>query len=194
MLGIGFEPVSFYYVFDKNGERVRWIVAEVNNIPWFEQHCYVLSLQDNNNASSTENEEKLLEYGGHDKVFHVSPFMDIKYISYVWHFSKPGKKQLRVHSYLQQNEIPFFKATLDLKKVSFTRWNLFKIVVILMPLLPIKVMMGIFWEALKLWNRGFLFYSHPDQTETWASRAIARGMDIYERFRKRFWRQGDKVN
>lgn len=41
-LGIAFNPVSFYYILDEDGKNVEYIVAEVNNIPWFEQHAYVL--------------------------------------------------------------------------------------------------------------------------------------------------------
>jgi DUF1365 family protein len=41
-LGIAFNPVSFYYIFDDQDQRVDYVVAEVNNIPWFEQHAYVL--------------------------------------------------------------------------------------------------------------------------------------------------------
>eukprot|EP00166_Cyanidium_caldarium_P003580 ctg_348.g260 len=40
--GIEFNPVSFYYVFDEADQRVEYVVAEINNIPWFEQHAYVL--------------------------------------------------------------------------------------------------------------------------------------------------------
>ncbi len=41
--GYCFNPVSFYYCFDETDTRVETIVAEVNNTPWGEQHCYVLS-------------------------------------------------------------------------------------------------------------------------------------------------------
>lgn len=41
-LGVAFNPVSFYYLFDEQDQRVKYVVAEVNNIPWFEQHAYVL--------------------------------------------------------------------------------------------------------------------------------------------------------
>ena len=39
--GICFNPVSFYYCYDKDGRYVQTIVAEVHNTPWLEQHCYV---------------------------------------------------------------------------------------------------------------------------------------------------------
>ncbi len=36
----GFNPVAFYYGYE--GDQVRWIVAQVTNTPWGEQHCCVL--------------------------------------------------------------------------------------------------------------------------------------------------------
>ena len=40
--GFVFNPVSFFFCFDPTGARVEAIVAEVNNTPWGERHCYVL--------------------------------------------------------------------------------------------------------------------------------------------------------
>ena len=40
-LGIGFNPVSFYYGFDDDGELLG-LVAEVTNTPWGERHAYAL--------------------------------------------------------------------------------------------------------------------------------------------------------
>ena len=37
-----FNPVSFYYCFAADGERLEAIVAEVTNTPWGERHAYVL--------------------------------------------------------------------------------------------------------------------------------------------------------
>ena len=42
-LGHSFNPVSFYYCFDRAGERVEAVVADVKNIPWGERHPYVLA-------------------------------------------------------------------------------------------------------------------------------------------------------
>jgi len=41
-LGFLMNPVSFYYCFDTADQKVEWVVAEVTNTPWGEQHCYVL--------------------------------------------------------------------------------------------------------------------------------------------------------
>ena len=68
--GFCFNPVSFYYCFDEADAHVETIVAEVNNTPWNDQHCYVLS--ENKNEGNTRN--KRYRFG---KDFHVSPFMDM---------------------------------------------------------------------------------------------------------------------
>ena len=39
-------PVSLFYCFDTGGDRLCAVVAEVNNTPWSERHCYVLDLRD----------------------------------------------------------------------------------------------------------------------------------------------------
>ena len=44
--GYCFNPVSFYYCFDEEDRRVETIVAEVNNTPWGERHCYVLPMSE----------------------------------------------------------------------------------------------------------------------------------------------------
>jgi len=41
--GIGFNPVTFYYCFDRDDTRVETIVAEITNTPWKDRHAYVLS-------------------------------------------------------------------------------------------------------------------------------------------------------
>ena len=41
-LGRGFNPVSFYYCYDRGRESVEAVIAEVTNIPWGERHAYVV--------------------------------------------------------------------------------------------------------------------------------------------------------
>ena len=77
--GYGFNPVSFYYCFDAAGERVECIVAEVNNTPWGERHCYVLD-----QAQTAAGHYRYRSV----KAMHVSPFMPMD-LEYEWHFSGP---------------------------------------------------------------------------------------------------------
>ena len=64
-LGHLFNPVSFYYCFDRAGEELEAVVAEVTNTPWGERHAYVLGVRGTDGGVR----ERV------DKVFHVSPFM-----------------------------------------------------------------------------------------------------------------------
>ncbi len=49
-------PVSFYYCFDAGSERLETVVAEVNNTPWGERHCYVLDEGSRTNADQSREE------------------------------------------------------------------------------------------------------------------------------------------
>ena len=40
--GYYFSPLNLYYCFDRDGETVEVVVAEVSNTPWLERHCYLL--------------------------------------------------------------------------------------------------------------------------------------------------------
>ena len=40
--GYFMSPLNLFYVFDECDRHVEFIVAEVNNTPWNERHCYVL--------------------------------------------------------------------------------------------------------------------------------------------------------
>jgi uncharacterized protein len=41
-LGHSFNPVSFYFCFAEDGERLAAVLAEVTNTPWGERHSYLL--------------------------------------------------------------------------------------------------------------------------------------------------------
>lgn len=60
-----FNPVSFYYCFDRAG-ALEAVVAEVTNTPWLERHCYVLDRE----SSLTPGEA--LSWRA-PKLMHVSP-------------------------------------------------------------------------------------------------------------------------
>ncbi len=80
--GYCFNPVSFYYCFDASGARVETIVAEVNNTPWGERHCYVLD--ETHDAGCGDRRRYRF-----DKAFHVSPFMPMD-LTYDWRFGSPA--------------------------------------------------------------------------------------------------------
>jgi DUF1365 family protein len=135
--GYVFNPVSFYYCFDRQGARVENVVAEVNNTPWGERHCYVLGTD-----TTTE------------KAMHVSPFMPMD-LEYRWRFTHPAER-LAVHMALARGGSRVFDAVLSLKRTPIQNGVLLR-----HPFMTAKVIGAIYWEALKLWLKGVPVYTHP---------------------------------
>lgn len=191
LFGLEFNPVSFYYLLDTDQHLVQAVVAEVNNIPWFQQHLYVLvpeSVAPNDpdialSASDAgENYLKTMSdsrprFLSHEKAFHVSPFMPMDQIKYDWQVSFPGSTlSLRID--LADAHSSLFMASLKLHRRTFSLWRLL-LLLFLYPLMSIKVVVGIMYEAAKLWKHGaFTFYPHPDGAETRVSKAIATVVSV----------------
>ena len=153
--GYGFNPVSFYYCYDRADQQLQTIVAEVNNTPWGEQHYYVLP------ASEQSGHSRHLRYL-RQKEFHVSPFMPMD-IDYDWRFNLPDK-YLNVHMENYHEGTKIFDATLMLQRSPINRMNLAR-VLLQYPLITGKVIGAIYWQALKLLLKKVPFYSHPDKKE-----------------------------
>lgn len=155
--GMCFNPVSFYYCFDEQ-DQVQAIVCEVNNTPWGERHLYVLD------KSLQVADGQLLRYQ-RGKAFHVSPFMPMD-IDYDWRFTLPGER-LNVHMENYRQDERIFDATLSLRQQPMTSRSLAG-VLLMYPLVTIKVVAGIYYEALRLWLKKTPVYPHPvdkDATE-----------------------------
>ncbi|MFH1999639.1 MAG: DUF1365 domain-containing protein [Planctomycetota bacterium] len=148
-----FNPVSFYYCFDEAGRRVETVVAEINNTPWHEQHCYVLGQGDNEGNG-------LWRRHCFPKSFHVSPFMDME-IDYDWRFREPGQT-LRVHMSNFKEGRALFDAHLSLERAPITNGKLTSLLV-RYPVMTIKVVAAIYWQALKLKRKKVPFFPHPQK-------------------------------
>jgi len=148
-----FNPVTFYYCFDEAGEKVDFIVAEINNTPWNQRFSYVLD--------NRQNQSNVVE-SHFDKAFHVSPFLPMD-MQYSWRFSPPTKK-LSVLMKNFKNEEKIFDVCLVLKARTINSRNLAQ-ALIQHPLISWKVTWGIYWQALRLWLKRTPFFSNPHITE-----------------------------
>ncbi len=147
--GYCMNPVSFYYCFDESGATLETIVAEITNTPWKERHQYVLPVAD---AAAR------LKRFGFDKDFHVSPFLPMD-MQYRWSFNQP-EDRLFVHMQNHRNGEQMFDATLALKHQPVSTFRLLCILATF-PLMTLKVIAAIHWQALRLWVKRTPVFDHP---------------------------------
>ena len=155
--GFSFNPVSFYYLFDVADTQVETIVAEITNTPWKERHAYVLSV-----AAATRASSRAWRFE-FEKRFHVSPFMPMD-MFYQWNFGVPAEG-LHVHmenysSKDARHGDALFDATLNLKREPITAGSLARALASF-PLMTLKVVTLIHWQALKLLVKRVPVHTHP---------------------------------
>ncbi len=149
-LGHNFNPATFYYCYDAAGSRVETIVVEVHNTPWGEVHCYVVDERDN--IGTREQKRFRLK-----KDFTVSPFMPMD-LDYEWTFTEPGTT-VNVHMEDFDKEGRIFEAELMANRREITGSSLARMW-LKYPLVTLKVIAGIYWQAFRLWRKGVPFYGH----------------------------------
>ena len=148
-------PIACYYCFDDQ-EQLQFVVAEVNNTPWDERHSYVLQCD-------PKQKYQRIKF---NKAMHVSPFNSMD-IEYNWRSSLPSDV-LRIHmqNWRQENDSVEaemeFDATLVLDREEITPKGLNKLIW-QYPLMTIKVVVAIYWEALRLFAKGVSVNDHPNK-------------------------------
>lgn len=168
--GFGMNPISMFYCFDEH-DQLEFVVAEVNNTPWNEQHCYVL---DTRTATGNSIQASV------SKTFHVSPFLRMNY-EYRFSLTKPGESltlQIENHSQEAAASIIDFDATLTLRRRPITSWSLASVLV-RYPVMTAQVYAGIYWQAFRLWAKRTPYVPHPAAVST-ASGGKEQRMDHVE--------------
>ena len=145
MFGYVFNPLSTYYCFRRDGS-VAAMVYEVSNTHG-ERHCYVIPAEGN---------ERLIRQTCR-KEFYVSPFlpMDCEY-----HFKvRPPGERISIAIHQTRDQEPVLDAWFTGKRMPLSDANLLRVAV-QMPLMTLKVILGIHWEAFRLWRKGLPLFSH----------------------------------
>ena len=146
-LGHSFNPVSFYYLYDRAGEMVDAVIAEVTNIPWRERHAYVVE----RNGSGPIR-------GRLAKRLHVSPFMPMEQ-AYDWRITEPGDAlHVRIASVERGKRV--FDATLAMRRRELSP-ALMTRVLLTYPPMSLAVPGRIYANALRLKLKGARY--HPNE-------------------------------
>ena len=93
----------------------------------------------------------------------MSPFMQMD-VDYDWRFNTPGE-QLTAHMENARGGRKIFDATLVFERKEIGARSL-AAVLIRFPLMTLKIIAAIHWQALKLWLKGAPVHDHPDKNQT----------------------------
>ncbi len=148
ILGFVFNPLSVWYCYHQDG-TLRAVLCEVNNT-FGEKHCYLLHDEGQALHWPLKSEKP--------KVFHVSPFIDMD-ARYRFRLSASGDRlTVLIHEFKDSELMLVASLTGQLRQLSDLRLIH---IAIAYPLLTLKVVALIHWQALKLWLRGARFYTKP---------------------------------
>lgn len=144
ILGYVFNPLTVWYCDDKNGAPLATIY-EVHNT-FHERHTYILPVA----AAKQEA----------DKAFYVSPFIDMN-CHYAFKLAEPDERILVAINETQDGE-PLLYAAFTGRKQEFSDANLRRLF-FSHPLMTVKVVAAIHWEAVRLILKGIRIRWYTDR-------------------------------
>jgi DUF1365 family protein len=147
-LGFRMNPVSFFYLFDRDG-ALDAVLAEVTNTPWDERHLYAVDARRASRSGVVDARFR--------KSFHVSPFLPMD-LEYRWRLTPP-RERLLVHMENHRGGRKLFDATLRLERRPLDPANLRRSV-LAHPAMTLKVFLWIYLHALVLKLKGTPFHPH----------------------------------
>jgi DUF1365 family protein len=151
ILGYAFNPLSLYFCYGRDG-ALRAILYEVNNT-FGQRHSYFLAVKPQDGAPIRQNCVKQL---------HVSPFMGMD-MGYEFVIAPPGEK-LSVTVVARDADGVIMTATQAQSLVALSDPALAR-VFFTHPLLTLKVILGIHFEALILWTKGLRLQGRPPSAD-----------------------------
>lgn len=142
MFGYVFNPLTVYFCFDADA-GLRGLIYEVRNT-FGEKHPYVIALRDIPAPDTLITHQQA-------KHFYVSPFIEMD-MKYTFRLRQPGERlSLMIREYAPEGEVLI--AALTGKKQPFRTSTLAK-ALFLYPLMSLKIIAAIHFEALRLWRKG----------------------------------------
>ncbi|MFK8012126.1 MAG: DUF1365 domain-containing protein [Marinicellaceae bacterium] len=153
-LGFGFNSVNFYFCYE--GDNLVFILSEINNTPWKQKHVYIHAI---NQEKTDHSESYQFEF---NKEFHISPFADMD-INYSWIFNVTPEKLIVKMNLSKQNNL-IMKVNLNTRiepviEKDLVKWTFKK------PYQALKMSVGIYWQAFKLWAKKLPVYTNPKSKE-----------------------------
>ena len=142
LLGYTFNPLSVYFCYRASGE-LALLIYEVRNT-FGDIHPYVLPVNSGEMSCAGVRQQQ-------DKLFYVSPFIEMA-MRYHFHVLPPEERvKLRIME--TDREGPLLAATFNGHRRALNTKELRR-ALFAFPLVTLKIMAAIHWEALRLWLKG----------------------------------------
>jgi uncharacterized protein len=151
LLGYAFNPLSVYYGYDSRG-RLALLLYEVRNT-FGEHHSYVCPLRPGEASEAGVRQSRA-------KAFYVSPFIGME-MRYHFRLTVPGTRA-KIRILETDSDGPLLAATFCGRREPLTSPLLFAAFLAL-PLVTLKVMGGIHYEAARLWLKGARLFPRPQR-------------------------------
>jgi DUF1365 family protein len=159
LLGFTFNPLSVYFCYRAGGE-LALLIYEVRNT-FGDIHPYVLPVRPSEISDAGIRQQQ-------EKLFYVSPFVEMA-MRYHFRISPPGDRvKLRILE--TDRDGPLLSATFNGHREPLTTAALLRSFFAL-PLVTLKIVAAIHWEALRLWLKGVRLVPRPDSANANAAKA-----------------------
>ncbi len=161
LFGYTFNPLSVYFCYRADGS-LALLIYEVRNT-FGEIHSYVLPVRAGETSAAGVRQQQ-------DKLFYVSPFVGMA-MRYRFRIAPPGD-EVKLRILETDRDGPLLAATFIGRHRRLTTPALLRAFVAL-PLMTLKIVAAIHWEALRLWLKGARLVARPAPATANANSGLA---------------------